>query len=88
MPEFSTYIEIDPYEYVDECSKSEIKELIECLIEDGHLSKIATQVTTNDKKPSLLEEEFLIGLDKLSRKYYSLSQEDDEILKNLFLKYN
>ena len=34
MPDFSTSIDIDPYEYIDECSRSEIKELIEILIDN------------------------------------------------------
>ena len=37
MPDFSTSIDIEPWEFVSECSKTEIQELIETLIEDGHL---------------------------------------------------
>ena len=39
MPEFSTYIDIDPSEYVDECSKSEIKELIDELVIHGYINQ-------------------------------------------------
>ena len=39
MPDFSTYIDIEPSEYVDECSKSDIKELIEELVFHGYINK-------------------------------------------------
>ena len=35
MPEFTSEIEIEPYEYVDGCSRSELQELIDVLVEDG-----------------------------------------------------
>jgi hypothetical protein len=37
MPEFVAEIDIDPDEFVSECSSSEIKQLIKALIEDGHI---------------------------------------------------
>jgi hypothetical protein len=37
MPDFSTEIDIEPYEYISACSKRDIDDLIEGLIEDGHL---------------------------------------------------
>ena len=39
MPEFNTYVDVDVYEFIDECSKSEINELIDDLIDRGYLSK-------------------------------------------------
>ena len=37
MPDFTAEIEIEPYEYVNDCSLSEIKDLIEILHQDGLL---------------------------------------------------
>ena len=85
MPEFSTYIDIEPSEYVDECSQSDIKELIEELVFHGYINKSDSLI--DKEKISLMEQEFHEKLDKLKSKYYNLSPEDEETLKNLFLKY-
>jgi hypothetical protein len=85
MPEFSTYIDIDPSEYVDECSKSEIKGLIDELVIHGYINQSDSLI--DKEKISLMEQEFHEKLDKLKSKYYNLSPEDEETLKNLFLKY-
>lgn len=85
MPEFSTYIDIDPSEYVDECSKSEIKELIDELVIHGYINQSDSLI--DKEKISLMEQEFHERLDKLKSKYYNLSPEDEEALKNIFLKY-
>ena len=39
MPEFTAEIDIDPSEFISDCSSSEIDELIETLHEDGHLTE-------------------------------------------------
>jgi hypothetical protein len=85
MPEFSTYIDIDPSEYVDECSKSDIKELIEELVFHGYINKSDSLI--DKEKISLMEQEFHEKLDNLKSKYYNLSPEDEETLKTLFLRY-
>ena len=85
MPDFSTYIDIEPSEYVDECSKSDIKELIEELVIHGYINKSDSLI--DKEKISLMEQEFHEKLDKLKSKYYNLLPEDEETLKNLFLKY-
>ena len=51
MPEFETYIDIDPDEFIDNCSEREIGELIESLVESGYLTKTATT------KPSCARQE-------------------------------
>lgn len=86
MPEFSTYIDVEPYEFVSECSKGEIKELIDELIDAGHLPESIRNKTDNVRRGNL-EEEFLEKMNKLSESYYRLSQEDDKILQDLFKKY-
>ena len=85
MPEFSTYIDIEPSEYVDECSQSDIKELIEELVFHGYINKSDSLI--DKEKISLMEQEFHEKLDKLKSIYYNLSPDDEETLKNLFLKY-
>jgi predicted HTH domain antitoxin len=49
MPKFSTYVDVDIHEFMEECSKREIKELIDYLVEDGHI-KPSSKITHQDKK--------------------------------------
>ena len=44
MPKFSTYVDVDIHEFMEECSKREIKELIDYLVEDGHI-KPSSKIT-------------------------------------------
>ena len=83
MPEFETYVDVDVDEFVSACSKREIKELIEALIEDGHISPSASENTNK----TLGESQFIEKMDGLKEKYHRLSQEDEKILEDLFKKY-
>lgn len=85
MPEFDTYVDVDVDEFVSACSKREIKELIDSLIEDGHLN--ASAIPGNDKNIGVFESQFIEKLDGLKEKYYRLSQEDEKTLEDLFKKY-
>ena len=85
MPEFETYVDVDVDEFVSACSKREIKELIEVLIENGHINPSASEDT--DKNIGVFESQFIEKLDGLKEKYYRLSQEDEKTLEDLFKKY-
>ena len=86
MPEFESYVDVDVDEFVSSCSSREIKELIDCLIEDGHL-KENQFVKQSDDKRGVLEEEFLEKLTVISGKYYSMTEEELESINNLYNKY-
>lgn len=85
MPEFRTYLDVDASEFVSECNKNEIKELIDALIENEHLPTYVKIKKTNNV--GVLEGIFLENMDKLKEKYYRLSQEDEKTLESLFQKY-
>ncbi len=92
MPEFYVEeIDIEPYEFVRACSKPEIRELIIELVEEEHLPKSVLQQMNTDKDGkrniSMLEQEFLEKIDKLSKRYHSISREDEETLETIFKKY-
>lgn len=92
MPEFYVEeIDIEPYEFVRACSKSEIRDLIVELVEEEHLPKSVLQQMNTDKNGkrniSILEEEFLEKMDKLSKRFHSISREDEETLETIFKKY-
>lgn len=85
MPEFDTYVDVDVDEFLSACNKREIKELIDALIEDGHISPSASK--NADKNVRALESQFVEKMDELKEKYYRLSQEDEKTLEDLFKKY-
>lgn len=84
MPDFTTEIDIDPYEYVSECSKREIKELIECLIDEGHINSNSLPV---DKNKNLLDEEWDEVVGKILSSRLVMSPEDEEMIRLISKKY-
>lgn len=93
MPDFSPEeLSIEPYEFVRACRPSEIRELIIELVEEEHLPKsVLSQVTTDKNgrsKISYLEEEFMEKMETLTKRFHSISKDDEEILEKIFKKYN
>lgn len=89
MPYFysDTEVDISVDEFLSECDSGDIKELIDALIEDGHLNQ--TQVFKHKaSQASLLEQEHINMCDALSKNYYQMSNEDTQILETLYKKYN
>lgn len=82
MPEFETYIDIDPSEYLYSCSDREIKELIDCLIEDGHIQSKCVASKNNEQK-NILDLEWDEIINKLSLNRLSLTIDDEEIIKKI-----
>lgn len=88
MPYFTPEdLDIEPSEYLDSCSKWEIKELIEELVKSGHLPKNVLNQLEASKNYSRLEVDFSEKLDKLSKRYHSISREDEDKLEEIFKKY-
>ena len=78
MADFNTYIDVDPSEYVSECSRSEIIELIEILIEEGHLDSFNGKVKLSSKDG--IDDEWYEVLNKLHRSKMVLTKEDEDII--------
>jgi hypothetical protein len=89
MPDFTPEdIDIEPYEFVSACNTREIKELIESLIENGHLPEsVLNHAKGSDEKRGRLESEFIDKLDKLKDKFYSLSVEEEDSIEKIFKKH-
>lgn len=85
MPNLEVYVDIEVDEFVDSCSKREIKELIDYLVEEGHLSDEV--IDKNNPKMGSLEMGFIENINKLKSKYYSLSSEDEGEIMKIFKKY-
>lgn len=88
MPEFFVDdIEIEPYEFVRACSKSEIKELIDELVEEGHLPKSVIILDAKESKRGVMELEFIEKLEKMKEKYYSLTLDEEQTIQEIFKKH-
>ena len=85
MPTFYVdELDIEPQEYVETCTYSEIKELIEELIDAGHLPPSVKNLIAKkeNKTPGFHPSEALYeaAVDKLHGKYTNLSQEEEETI--------
>ena len=87
MPDFSTEIDIEPYEFVSECNKREIVELIECLVEEGHISRSAVTSIESDRNKNLLDEEWDVITDKINQNRLMLSNEEEEIIRKISKRF-
>ena len=82
MPTFyAEDIDIDPDEFVSSCSRREIEELIDVLVEDGHIPKIS-DIAPIDK--NLLDEEWDDVIGKIAGTgRLRLTNEEEEIIKKI-----
>jgi hypothetical protein len=85
MPEFETYNDNDPDEFIDNCSEREIKELIESLVDSGYISR--TAISTPDDKKSVLDLEWDEIMDKLIKNRVMLSNEEEEMIRNISKRF-
>jgi hypothetical protein len=80
MPDFSTYVDIGPGEFIENCSSREIKELVDILLEEGHLDG---EPVTSPIHHNLLDEEWVKIVGKLMKSRLFLSNEEEMIIKNI-----
>jgi hypothetical protein len=83
MPEYTAEIDISPDEFISDCSSSEIKEIIEALIEDGHIQPhqviVDGQVTRN-----YLDEEWDNICEKIRKSRLVMTQSDEDTIRQIF----
>jgi hypothetical protein len=70
-------IDIEPWEYVSECSRREIDDLIETLIEDGHLDRFNGKTVPNKQGGSVMDLEWDELITKIRNSKHLLSNEDE-----------
>ncbi len=78
MPDFSAEIDIDAWDYISACSNREVKELIEALVENGHLDSFNGQVKPTNIHNTLLDDEWSETLNKLRDSRHLMSSEDEQ----------
>lgn len=87
MPTFySDDIDIDPSDFVDKCSSSEIEELIDILIKDGYLKRTARPVSETEED-NLMDSTYKNAIEKLLDKRIYLTLEEEQFIINLANKY-
>lgn len=88
MPTFDQEVDatfdISPSDFVSECSSREIKELIGILVEGGHLPE---GVAGLGKSNGYSADEFQEAVRKLSKNYYSITKEEEDIIKNIAKRF-
>jgi hypothetical protein len=89
MPNFRVDdLDIEPHEFVDSCSRSERRELIDYLIEGGHISKErGLNLSNGVKNPNINDELYLSSLNVLSKSRHLLSIEEEEMINKLAEKF-
>ena len=80
MANFKTYVDIEPGEFIENCSSREIKELVDILIEEGHLDG---EPVTSERHHNILDEEWVKTIGKLNRSRLLLSNEEENLIKNI-----
>jgi hypothetical protein len=80
MPDFYVDdLDISPSDFVDACSKREIAELIEILVEDGYVDNQSI-LTSNS---TYGDESYTKALVKLSESRLRLTNEEEEMIKKI-----
>lgn len=85
--DFSTEEYIDVNEFLSECSSKEIEELIDHLIDDGHIHQSAVQREFESTNVSVGESFFQDALDKLYNKWNVLSTEEEQLILNIAKRF-
>jgi hypothetical protein len=80
MPDFTTEINIEPWEYVSSCNKSEINSLIESLIEEGYISPASVDGL---HEKSALDFEWDEICEKIRKSRLLLTSEEENFIKNV-----
>ena len=88
MPEFTSEIEIYADEFVDSCSRAELQELIDILVDEGWvIRKVSRNSSPGSERLNLLEIEWTDMLGKLSDLRQRVTPEEEQMIKNLINKY-
>jgi hypothetical protein len=88
MPDFRTEIEVEPWEYVSSCNRNEIDELIETLIDYGHLVQFNGKVVPKKEGISIMDMDWEDVITKLKNSKHLLSVEEENTIIKIANKLN
>ena len=81
--DFSTDEFISVEQFLEACRSKEIDDLIQGLIDDGHLPDNVTKISNAKEFNSPSESFYEDALDKLHGKWNMLSQEEEQLILNI-----
>jgi hypothetical protein len=88
MPEFETYVDVDVDDFLSALSTRETDELIDALVEDGWVVRVAPKgVVPEDHLPSIPELEWKEMCNKLSIIRLQISSEDEQTIRQIISKF-
>ena len=90
MPTFySQDVDIDVDDFISECSSDELRELIEALDDDGHLSDhgYAKVKSRENETRGVAADEFYNAIRALSNNYHNMPTEKTDLIVSLAKKY-
>ena len=89
MPQFSEHvdvdIDVDVDDFLSECDRDEIKEVIEWLRDSEYITN--DDLLDDDSPKSAMEELFAEEVAKIRKAYFSMSREDMDIINQRAKKY-
>lgn len=77
-------IDIDPIEFMNECSRWEIDEVIEWLVERGHID---SKNSSSDEELNHNDNDFLRNVDAIGKSRHLLSVEEEDIINRIGGKF-
>lgn len=84
MPTFyADDLDIDPSDFIDGCSRREIQELIDILVEDGYIN----QTAASSREDNLMDITYKEALDKLQGRRLYLTLKEEQFIINLANKF-
>lgn len=77
-------IDIDPVEFMNECSRWEIDEVIEWLVERDHIN---SKNSNSDEELNHNDNDFLRNVDAIGKSRHLLSVEEEDIINRIGGKF-
>jgi len=90
MPDFSTDIDIDPSEFVDACSSSERRELINHLIEGGYITEDQLDLKKTNhgvRNPNVNDKTYWDALNVLMKSRHLLTLDEEQLIIKISDKF-
>lgn len=88
MPTFyADDIDVSPGEFLDSCDSSDIRELIDALIEDGHIKKTSVEANSPGSRLSVDETIFEEHLSSLQGRRHMLTTEEEQTIIKIASKF-
>lgn len=98
MPYIETEVDIDPCEFLESCSKKELKKTVDWIVDEMEtdsdlrehfykVSKESSNIQFEGQPETTGEAEFMEKLESLKKSYYRMEVSDHDLVEKLFTKY-